>query len=228
MAQISTVLVPCLVIQLNNTILGRDEETIKGQILNVPCRNDFIDDTNNYWLVPVKDSGVFSTLTPVPAVGDYAITGPTYDSIQVFRVRDKLSRQTWWVYGTWQNFIASCATCCGDAAVSMPGTTGTAVAVHIAPCQVLCIINDSGDFYGVFGIPTLSAGERFFPYGSLNNVAFTSGSASGYPDIASLLVFLNASWTGFVWTNTGNTLFATGGDENDSLCVTILNINPSA
>lgn len=230
MAQISTVLVPALVIQQNNTILGREGNTIYGQILNIPCRNDFIDDTSNYWFVPAKDEGAFTTIVPVPARGDYEITPPTFDSIQGFRVRDKISRHDWWAYGTWQDFIASCGTCCGDAAIPMPGTDGNFI-WQIAPCSQICEpINEDGDFVSYWGLPTLGVGQTYFPYGGYNNTELPAASASGYPDVTSLLTFLNANWTQLVWTASVDnlTLIGTGGDLNDVACVSVIAIEPSA
>jgi len=227
MAQISTVSVPCLVIQLNNTIQFNEDQVI-GKVLQVPCRNDFQDDPD-YWFVPVKDSGILTTFSPIPAVGDF-VNPPTFDSIKVFRVRDKLSSYTWWVYGTNADFVASCATCCGDSAVAMPGADGTLV-LRFQPCDTLCIQNGNGDYYSVMGLPTLAAGQHYFPFGSYNNVALAPGGGTGYATVTDLLVFLNTNWTPFVWTAPGTddlTLVATGGSLNDQLCVTIIALTPSA
>ena len=234
MSQISTVTVPCLVIQLNNTIIIHNDQVI-GQVLQVPCRNDFQDDPN-YWLVPVKDSGIFTTLTPVPAVGQYGDIPPTFDSIPAFRVRDKLSGYTWWCYGTNEDFTASCGTCCGSSAIPMPGADGSII-IKIAPCDTLCIADVNGNYYSVTGLPTLVGSEKYFPYGAYNNVALPAASGAGYSTPAALLVFLNANWTNqgspnakFVWTLSADsiTLIATGGFFNDSLCVVITTVGASS
>lgn len=227
MAQISTVQVPCYVLQLNNTVQFIGDQVV-GQILQVPCRNDFQDDPD-YWFVPVKDSGIFTAFTPVPAVGDF-VNAPTFDSIKVFRVRDKLSGYTWWIYGTNADFVSACSTCCGEDATPMPGTDGNLV-LRFQPCDTLCIQDDNGDYYWIGGLPTLSSGQHYFPFGSYNNNPLPSGAATGYATIADLLTFLNTNWTPFVWTAPGTdglTLKAVGGDLNDSLCVTVIALTPSA
>lgn len=223
--QISTVLIPCYVVQMNNQVFITDDQIV-GQILEVPCRNALIDD-KEYWAVPVKDFGIFTTLDYILALNDNAAR-PTFDSFKVVRVRDKLSGNTWWIYGTKSDFITSCSTCCDSPAIPMPGTA-TGFAIRIEPCDVLCIQNDNGDYYSVWGLPVLNAGQTYFPFGSHNNQPFFPGSASGYASVAALLIFLNTKWTPFVWTASSDnlTLFATGGAQSDTLCVTIVPLTPS-
>jgi len=224
--QISTVLIPCYVVQMNNQVFITDDEIV-GQILEVPCRNALIDDVE-YWAVPVKDYGVFTTLDYILAVGENA-AAPTFDSFLVVRVRDKLSGNTWWVYGTKDDFIASCSTCCDSPAIPMPGTQDGFV-IRIQPCEILCLQNDLGAFYSRWGLPSLAAGQRYFPFGSYNNLPLFPGAATGYATVAALLAFLNTRWTPFVWTASADnlTLTATGGSEGSSLCVTIIALTPSA
>lgn len=223
--QIATVLIPCYVVQMNNQLFRTDDEVI-GQILEVPCRNALIDDVP-YWAVPVKDFGVFTTLDYILAVDDNA-NAPTFDSFLVVRVRDKLSGNTWWIYGTKTDFVTSCSTCCDSPAIPMPGTSGTFV-IRIQPCQRVCIQNTVGAFYTVWGLPNLLAGQTYFAFGSYNNAALFPGAGNGYPTVTALLAFLNAKWTPFVWTVSPDnlTLFATGGALDDSLCVTIIALTPS-
>jgi len=233
MSQISTVQVPCYVIQLNNTLIINNDQVI-GKTLQVPCRNDFQDDPN-YWFVPVKDSGILSAFTPVPKVYPYDDTHPpTFDSIPVFRVRDKLSGYTWWIYGTNDNFTQSCATCCGSSAVPMPTPPSPLI---FAPCDSLCITDDDGNYYSVTALPTLVGSEKYFPVGAYNDVALPAASGSGYSSPSALLSFLNANWkhvgspdAGFVWTLSSDnlTLIATGGFDGDSLCVQVLTVGASS
>lgn len=204
------------------------DEQVIGKILQVPCRNDFQDDPD-YWAVPVKDSGVFSTLSYIPKNSDYP-TAPTFDSFEVFRVRDKLSGYTWWIYGTNDDFVNACSTCCGAGAIPMPGTLpGPTPVLRIAPCDTLCVQDTNGNYVSRWGLPTLTSGKVYFPYGSLNNVALTAASSSGYANTTLLLSFLNTNWTPFVWTVSADhlTLIATGGSLNDQLCVSVLPITPS-
>lgn len=223
--QIATVLIPCYVVQMNNQLFKTDDEVI-GQILEVPCRNALIDDVA-YWAVPVKDAGIFTTLDYIVAAGANAAQ-PTFDSFLVVRVRDKLSGNSWWIYGTKTDFITSCSTCCDSPAIPMPGTSGTFV-IRIEPCQDICLTNIAGAYYTIWGLPTLLPGQTYFAFGSYNNAPLYPGAGNGYPTVTALLAFLNLRWTPFVWTASLDnlTLFATGGALNGSLCVTIVALTPS-
>jgi hypothetical protein len=227
-AQISTVTIPALVISFNNNLFVNPDnsEQVVGKVLQVPCR-DIEYDNEDMWAIPVKDSGIFTGLEFQLKNGIF-LDQPTFDSFTVFQIKDKLSDNQWIIYGSREtNFTASCATCCGAAAVPMPGIAG--VALNIAPCEVVNLTDDNGDPYMVFGLPTLESGETYFPYGSLDNVALTSASAGGYANVAALLSFLNTNWTPYVWTADADeiTLTATGGELDASLCVSVIAITPS-
>lgn len=230
-SQISRELIPCFVLQQNNQQFISSSGVI-GKVLDVPCKEVLID-KDLYWFRPVKDDGIFSALSPCIALGDNT-DKPTFDSILVQRVRDKLTDYVWWFYVIDNNtFKNSCNTCCGDATIPMPGVDGGFQPV-IAPCQLICdMINGDGDLYALFGLPTLAAGQQYYPTGSYNNIALSSSGAT-FASVAALLVYLNANWTNigspnvtFVWTAIGITLTATGGNSGDSLCVTIRAIAPS-
>lgn len=233
MSQIGTVQVPCYVLQYNNTIII-DNNQIIGRTLQVPCRNEFQDDPN-YWFVPVKDSGILSTFTPVPKVFPYDDTHPpTFDSISVFRVRDKISATTWWIYGTLNDFVTSCSTCCGVAAIPMPVP---ATPLRFAPCDTLCVTNADGNYIFVTALPTLKGAQKYYPFGAYNNAALPAASGSGYTLPSDLLTFLNASWknigspnANLVWTLSPDnlTLTATGGFLGDTLCVSIGTVGASS
>lgn len=232
MPQISTVQVPCFVIQYDNTLVYSDNGAL-GRVLQVPCRSDF-QDNPNYWFVPIKDSGILSGFTPVPRAKEFYYA-PTFDSIPVFRVRDKLSGTTWWIYGTVDNFTNSCSTCCGSAAINMPGINGEIV-LTFAPCSTLCETDTNGNYIYITALPTLVGSEKYFPYGSYQNVALPAASGAGYATPAALLVFLNATWkhvgspdANFTWTLSADnlTLTATGGFLKDSLCVVIATVGAS-
>jgi hypothetical protein len=230
MAQIPNALIPCYVIQLNNTLFIQGDE-IAGRVLDVPCKTDFIDDPD-YWAVPIKDEGIFTTVQYIPQAE--SPTAPTFDSFQVFRVRDKLSGHFWYIYGNQQDFVSSCSTCCDDATIPMPQPANGVI--PIAPCNLICEQNAAGQYTTVTALPALAAGESYFPYGAYNNVALPAASGAGYSSTAALLAFLNANWTNvgspvatFVWTlsTDGITLTATGGFLGDSLCLFVAAIPPS-
>jgi hypothetical protein len=223
--QIATILIPCYVVRLNNQIFMQGD-TIVGQILEVPCRNVLIGEVP-YWAVPVKDSGIFTTLDFILATGDN-VNPPTFDSFLTTVIRDKLSGNNWWVYGTETDFITSCSTCCDSPSIPMPGTSGTFV-IRVQPCQDICVVDAQGDYQTVWGLPSLGAGQSYFPFGSYNNAPLFPGAGNGYSTVSALLAFLNSKWTPFVWTASADnlTLFATGGALGDSLCVTIIALTPS-
>lgn len=238
--QIPNALIPCYVVQMNNTVFIQGDQII-GRVLEIPCKNDFIDDPN-YWAVPVKDAGIFTTLEYYP-VAQYP-DPPTYDSFPVFRVRDKLSGYSWWIYGTQQNFVSSCSTCCGAGALPMPNTAGGFV-INIAPCSTVgaaggYAINDLGQFYMRFALPTLIGSEVYYPYGSYDNVAFPTASGAGYATPTLLLAYLNTVWgnigspnVSIVWTLSADNLTLTatmtsGAVAGDEICVVITTVGTSA
>jgi hypothetical protein len=230
MAQIPNALVPCYVIQLNNSLFINGDQIV-GRVLDVPCKTDFIDDPD-YWAVPIKDEGIFTTIQYIPQA--LSAAPPTFDSFQVFRVRDKLSGYFWYIYGNQQDFVNSCSTCCDDATIPMPQPAGGVIS--IAPCNQMCETNAAGQFITVSALPQVIAGDVYFPYGSYNNVALPPAAGGGYSSIAALLVFLNANWTNlgspvatFVWSLSADqmTLTATGGFSGDELCFVVASVGPS-
>jgi hypothetical protein len=235
MPQIPNALIPCYVVQLNNTIFIQGDQVV-GRVLDVPCKNDFIDDPN-YWAVPIKDGGIFTTLEYILVALSPA--QPTYDSFPVFRVRDKLSGYFWMIYGNHDNFVSSCSTCCDDATIPMPHTTDGFI-INIAPCDTIGDVNNfaqntAGKYYSTTALPVLQGTETYYPYGSYNNVAFPSAAAHGYANPTLLLAYLNATWTNvgspnvtIVWTLSADnlTLFATftGSLIGDTFCIVVSNI----
>ena len=232
--QISTITIPCLVIALNNTeFYDNTGYGSLGRVLQVQCRDVFYDNTDA-WAIPQTDGGIFTGFTFIHKAGDF-VNQPTYDSFTVFRIRDKFSDSWWWIYGTQQDFLASCATCCGEGAVPMPGVSGVDIA--IAPCNELCdAIDDDGNFFETVGLPTLGAGQTYFPFGSYNNIAFPDADAGGYATPTLLLNFLNSDWDSagspaidVTWVNNGNGTFTatfTNGELLDNFCVLIVPITP--
>lgn len=230
MSQISRELIPCFCLQ-ENTYQFITPTGVIGEIRDVPCREVLID-KDLYWFVPIKNEGIFSGFQAIMSRGNDA-PKPTFDSIKVQRVRDKLTNYDWWFYvNSADDFKNSCNTCCGDATIPMPGLTD----FHpvIAPCQELCeMINANGSYYAIFGLPTLAAGQQYYATGSFNNVALSS-SGTSFATVAALLAYANANWSGigspnvtFVWTASGTVLTATGGNRLDSLCVMIYAVAPS-
>lgn len=220
---IANVSIPAPVVQFKN-----DLYLVEGQFsyrtLNIPCGINALVEDEQHWCVPVKDSGICTNCSFVPAIGDYPpSTPPTPDSLLVLRVRDKYNRDyVWWVICTLAQYYASCQTCCGVAFVPIPPPTLPV----IVPCQELCA-NYAGVIVGTFGYP-VDAGN-FHAYGQYEGVSLPKQTSA---TIAGLVILLNASWknigtpnAAFVWAASNGVLTATGGFENDSLCVLITSDN---
>lgn len=231
-SQISRVVIPCLAIRLKNQVFINGDTGQIGRIVNVPCKDSFIDEVL-WWATPVKDESIFSTIQFTLSVDTNGkpLDPPSFDSFYVQSIRDKLSNSAWMIYCLTNNdFKNSCNTCCDDAAVPMPGVNGSFNPI-IAPCQELCAIDAAGDIGGIFGLPGLQNGATYHPVGSYNNNSLATANPAGYSTVAALLVFLNSQWTNvgspnvtFVWTATPDnlTLTATGGNEGDNLCVEVI------
>lgn len=236
-AQIATVLIPCLVVRYNNQDYI-ENSTIIGQTLDVPCRNVDIEEVG-YWCVPVKNFGVFSEFQMMLQVekgqnGRFNVPQPTFDSFSVFKVKDKASAKSWWIYGTKEQFINSCSTCCGSATSPMPGIDGQFAPI-IAPCHVFCDMRNPANtaYRNVFALPNAYGPDTWFPVGSYNNVAFTAANPAGYATPALLLAFLNANWNQgatLTWSLSADniTLFVDGGALNDTICAIFVRIGASS
>lgn len=219
---IANVSIPAPVVQFKN-----DLYLVEGQFsyrtLNIPCGINALVEDEQHWFVPVKDSGICTTCSIVPAIGNYPPSNPpTPDSLLVLRVRDKYNRDyVWWVICTIAQYYASCQTCCGVAFVPIPPP----VLPVIVPCQEVCSLNAAGEFISIFGYPVDSG--NYHAYGELNNVALPKQTAA---TIAALVILLNANvnWTdngAFIWTASGGVLQAEGGHDGDILCVLITSDN---
>lgn len=223
MSQISNITIPALVISYNNILFldPNNSELVLGKLIYVPCRDVQFDNVD-MWAIPIKDSGIFTGLDFELKNGIY-LAQPTFDSFTVFQIKDKFTNDQWVIYGSKTDYLNSCATCCGSATVPMPGVSMTGVS-RIAPCTTVNLTDANGNPYMVFGLPTLSGAQKYYPVGSRNNVQYTQASANGYATVALLLAFLNANWTPYVWTASvdGLTLIATGGAADDSLCISVI------
>lgn len=229
MGTIAQVTVEALVVCRNSVQFTQtgQPDVIVGKVMQVPCR-DIRYDYKEMWAIPIKDSGIFTGCDFQLKAGKY-LAQPSFDSFTVFRIEDKFTIDYWIIYGTKDDLTTSCNTCCGDDTIPMPHVDDEII-VRIAPTEVIDLTDTNGNPYMQFGIPTLGIGERYFPYGSLNNVALPPASSSGYTTVTALLTFLNTNWTGFTWTATSDniTLTATGGSEGGVLGVNIFAMIPSA
>lgn len=228
--------IKALALQYNNEVYLGDGVT-PGQITNnvpTPGAGGVID--GDYWAVPVND-GVFSGFNFTSTSPD-STDKPDVQAFHVVRISTNPNTldNTWWLLGTSTDYATASETaeCCGD---SSPSGAMPLDAPAIAPCQVICSDGDTPAVYtAVLGLPTLGAGEHYFPFGYFNGVALTAATAAGYANTTDLLTFLNASWlTGALtntWAVTGdhltltNTLDSATATGADVLCAAVVAITP--
>lgn len=219
-----------LAIQFNNEVYLNDGVT-PGQIVHnvpTPSAGGVID--GDYWAIPVNE-GVESGFNYYATDPD-STDAPDPQAFHVVRISQNNAYDKWWLLGTSTEYAVAAETveCCGD---SSPSGAMPLDAPSIAPCQTICE-NADGDLIAVFGIPTKTTAQRFFPFGYINGVALPDASASGYTTTGTLLTFLNANWTTGALTNTWavsadgltltNTLDTSPG--NDEICAVIAVITP--
>jgi hypothetical protein len=94
----------------------------------------------------------------------------------------------------------------------------------IVPQTTVYLLDDSGIPYVIFSLPTLGAGQKYFPEGIFNNTFMTAASSSGYTTPANLLTFLNSNWSALgtntvTWSLSSDnlTLFAKGLTLGDNI-----------
>jgi len=220
---IANVTVPAPVIQFNNTYYLKDGQ-YNPQTINVPCGINAEVDPWPWWAIPVEDDGIVSILQTVPAIGEN-VSQPTIDSVAVIRVRDKYKpHYEWFIISSLTNYYAACAACCGASAVPIPTPTPPL----IIPCQAVCnSVDANGKFIGVFGIPTLPAGQHYIADGRINGDPLAQASGN----TAALLVSdINTKWGNILspgetitWTKSADnlTLTGTGFSETDVICVLV-------
>lgn len=233
-----------MVIKFNNEEFIDNNGVIVGRVLDVPCRNVEAGEIQ-YWMVPVKDNGIFTGLRPVLSIGPdatgvsgvpVAIQKPTVDSFLVTRIREKYTKNTWWVVGSSEDFIAACSTCCGVTAIPMPSIGG--FTNPVSPCQQFCDITDAGTgkYQTLFVVPLVTnAGANSGTYNAIGNyrantpgaidIAFTA-LAGNYANPTALVAAMNASTS---WTQTGKLVYAlladnqtitvTGGLLGETICI---------
>lgn len=229
--QISTITIPCLVIDFNHVqFIDYGQDKVIGKIIDVPCRDVLFDNTDS-WAIPIKDSGIFTLLefelkVQVDTNLSFVLP-PTFDSFSVFRIRDKNSYNEWIIYGTKNDFLNSCSTCCAGSPIPMPGTNPE-FKLRAAPCQVIDLVNTSGTPYSIFALPNLVGGEKYYPFGSYNNVQLPLADPNGYTTKIALFSFLAINWAPFTFSDNNDTLIVTGGNLGDSLCISIMPILGSA
>jgi len=207
-----------------------------GAQMQIPCPDSasggVID--GDFWAVPVNE-GLPSGFNYVGYnLSDPLDTKPTPPSFAVVKISSRFSSDSWYVLGTSEDYIASCAVCCSDSPVPMP-LVGD---LPLQPgCQLMCQFNNATAqlYFATLGLPALTGNRRYFPYGYFNGVALPAGAATGYLTTTTLLTFLNTTVTGWravgLWTVSADllTLIATqaAGPGTDELCAAVAAINPS-
>lgn len=216
------------VLQYNNDVYVNGGVN-PGKTLLIPTPNSGGYVFSDYWATPIGE-GIVSGYNYTPCEAADA-TKPDPQSFHVVRINSTQSRDDWYAYGTSRNYMDASddAECCASPARDMPTDIPDAAA-----CQSICS-NSAGAFLAVLGLPTLGAGEKYFPFGTFNGVALASASGAGYANKTALLVFLNANWLNGnlagTWAITADGLTLTntlsGGDDSDPdiLCAAVIAIS---
>lgn len=198
-----------------------------GLLMPVPTPDNGAVIDYDAWAIPTVDNGIFTGWTFKPYnLNDPAQTNPpTVQSFAVTRVWDRLMSDVWVFVGTSAQYLTAAG---GGAA--LPTTLGNNV-FQVA-CQILCQWNSTNQYFGLLALPSLVGNERYYPFGFFNNVALALGTSTGYISAATLLTFLNTSWTSVgTWSLSADnrTLIVTqtAGPGTDTLCARIGTVNPS-
>ncbi len=218
--------VTAIVLQKNNHVFVNDDGSIGAQFqVPTPDNGGYID--GDYWAEPVNE-GIMAgfTYTPYQPANAEEATAPSVYAIAVCRISSSKDSDVFHVVGTAAQYVTASA---GGAALPTIDTLPL-----IPGCQTLCLTDDDGNYFAVLGAPTLSGNLRYFPYGSLNGVALTAATATGYATATDLLNFLNAgTWANVgTWTKTADNLTfkatQASGSGTDVLCAAIITVDPSA
>lgn len=189
----------------------------------------------DFWAVPITDNNVVDNFNFVPTTPGSS-DKPTPQSFHVFRlitVPGRAQRNTWYALGTTSDYINASkdAECCDlgvddqDAPIlarELPSTV-----TPIAPDQVMCKTDVSGDYYAVFGAPTIPPSTgKVYAYGWFNGAPLTALSGSGYTTIALLVTAMNTNWGTpvggtFAYANGVITLTQTAGSGHDVISINI-------
>ena len=226
-----------LAIKHNNAVFLTDDGVV-GKTVSIPTpgAGGIID--GDYWAVPITNYGVFTGFNFEPTSPN-STDAPTPDSFHVFRLVMQRGNDYWYVRGssTYDGDspanpgyieVSADAECCANE-LALPTDIP-----NIAPCQLMCEFNADNQYFAIYGLPTLTGNLRYFPYGYYNGTALAAATATGYSSKASLLSFLNGSWSTvgtWSWADDDQTILQvvqTDGSGENVLCVQILTVNPSA
>lgn len=230
--------VSALVIKHNGSVFMNTDNLSVGKIMPIPTPGAGAELGGDYWAVPINDN-VVSGFNYIPAAPTDTVP-PTPQSFHVFKLASMNGNETWVVRGTTTGVnadspatygyiqVAADAECCSATPRQLP----TDVPV-IAPCQTLCNWDADSKYFGKFGLPVLTGNLRYYPSGYYNGALLTGASSSGYTTKTNLLSFLNGSWSAIgTWTEdaTGNgiTVTQSAGDGTDTVCISVITLDPSA
>lgn len=231
--------IPALIIKHNNDVYLTPDLVI-GNYGTIPTIGAGVTIDGDYWAVPITDEGIVTNFNYVPTTPDNT-DAPTPQSFHVFRITARLGNDSWYVRGTTTTVIGSSPTeygyiqasndaeCCAENPVALP----TDVPV-LAGCQLMCEFDADGNYFGMWGLPSLSGNLRYYPYGYFNGVLLPSLTATGYATPTALVNALNGNgtWDNVgVWSVTADgqlKVTQTDGPGTDEICVNVVTVNPSA
>jgi len=218
--------IQALVLQKGTTNFYKPSQNQYGTIMLIPTpgAGGLID--GDYLATYVTDYGIDEGGLQYSIISAGQSPLPAFNAIPCCRISTtNQGADDWYIAGTSLQYIstANAAECCsGTNTNPLPTTIPPAY-----PCQLLCNQDPTTFlFFGVFGIPSLPAGQNYYAAGYFNGVALTALSGSGYASPAALLAAFNTNWNNVgTWTSLGSpaTFVVTeaAGTGTDLLCIRI-------
>lgn len=166
------------------TISSTTNLPVIGETIPVPTSGDG-EILGEYYAVPVKDDGVFRGYEFTKAAA-----APTYDSILVLQIKDKLTGDTYWVAVTQANYLA--------------GTyTATTIPTYGAIPERSVCVDDDGNYVYTWGVPTDTG--TYTAYVGIDGAKEATDSTGA--TLAALVTSLNTnSATAGTWSAVGTTI----------------------
>lgn len=179
-----------------------------GKSKNIPC-GDNQQLLGEHWAVPVKDGGIFRGYTYEAKTA----TAPTYDSIAITIIQDKLTGEIYHILGT----AAQLDTACGGGAALPLASTIPVVVPEFSVCA-----DTTGAFIWVFTPPAKTSGV-YKPYVGLNNTQPVPPPVGGLADVAAVVAWLNTNYSAAgTWSAVGNTVKLVGTSATETVGIAFI------
>jgi hypothetical protein len=212
--------ITALVIESNDTVFIDNATGVIGTMQQIPTPGLGGQVDADYLALAVDEGYIGGFNYQVVSASFSPLPNP--NAFHVVRISSLHTGDWWYVVGaSYQYLAASAAAECCTTPAPMPS-----VIPPLYPCQIMCEQNTAGNFFGIFGLPSITAGQNYYAAGFFNNVTLTSLSAGGYSTIAALLAAMNTDWSNVgTWTDFGSpeSIIVTEapGTGTDQICILI-------